>query len=112
MYKVLKGRGGDANIIIQNSDTAETVIIGRVTVSILNTLLKEEGYTTDPSDPSKYIEIREPWDLEISESTAKELARIAMPMHRPARKKAEQKEEKPKKKAPVDVFNLIFGVEE
>lgn len=118
MYKVLKPKGAVANVTVMNTDTRASVVIGKPSVEILSILNREEGYSTTPEDPAKQIDVFAEWELDISEKTGKLLAESAMKMHKPKRIKkdaSEQKVDTPKTqtstKQPVDVFDLIFGIE-
>ena len=114
MYKVLKGRGNIANITVENTDTKARVIIGKPTMSIL-TILDREGYSPSTSG-SKHIELTDEWNFEVSNEAGKLLAKEAFKMKRPPRIKKDTTTSEHKgtdtKKAPVDVFDLIFGIKD
>ena len=106
MYKVVKSSGNNSNVIIQNTDTRAEVIIGKITIVMLD-ILEKEGYST-----GKRLNLREEWNLEVNEDTGKTLAGLALTMKKPVRVKSEIKksaEDNSEHKTPVDVFDLIFG---
>jgi len=118
-YKVLKERGGLANISVVNIDTEASVIIGRPTVEILNILHEKEGYTAKADDSGfKYLNIADVWNLDVRDETAKLLADTTMKMKRPVRIKKDKSEQPAEPeihrddKQPVDVFDLIFGIKD
>lgn len=117
MYKLAKGRGAGANVVIQNTETMGSLILGGVTMTMLDVLKNNEGYSTSEEEAGKHIELRDEWSLPISEDTAKVLSKLAMKMKKPVRdqKKKSEQDEKPVKKLnkqPVDVFNMIFGIQD
>lgn len=117
MYKVLKERGGLANISVVNTEKAYTVDIGRPTIEILNILHEKEGYTTKADDP-KCLDIASVWSLDVSANTASALADTTMKMKKPVRIKKDKSEQPAEPeihrddKQPVDVFDLIFGIKD
>lgn len=113
MYKIGKGRGSTANVTVINTDTGANIIIGAPSIRILETL-KKDGYSTTATGEKK-LDMHADWDFEVSEEVAKDLARYTLAMKKPPRerKKTEQDAKPAKdKKQPVDVFNMIFGVED
>lgn len=106
MYKVVKSSGNNSNVIIQNTDARAEVIIGKITIVMLD-ILEKAGYSTD-----KGLNLREEWNLEVNEVIGKKLAGLALTMKKPVRVKSEIKksvEDNSEHKTPVDVFDLIFG---
>ena len=114
MYAVRKARGSGAVITIVNTDRDSSVIIGPPNMSILDVLSKE-GYSTSTPDPKKHIELREEWDIEVTEELANELARKALSMKRPPRRAKTERDAKRSShdsKTPVDLFDLVFGIKD
>lgn len=110
MYKVIKGKGAYQNISVMNTDTMSSIIIGKVTMSIL-TILEKDGKTP-------LLDVNKEWDIDISFKAATDLANLAMGIHAPDRKNTNKRNpseqntsEEKHNKQPVDVFNLIFGTE-
>lgn len=104
MYRVVKANGNDANIIIQNTETKSNLIIGRFSYDIKK-ILEDAGYSFPPS--------YEAWTFEVNSETAKSLASKAMRMKKPIRDQRKKPEENKKSdKQVVDVFDMIFGIEE
>lgn len=112
MCRVLKEKGNNSNIIVEAEDGKASVSIGRVTIEILG-ILEKAGYTTE----AETLNLRDEWNLEVEDTIGKELAALAMRMKKPVRDQRKTKSEQTvsntkDKKQPVDVFNLIFGINE
>ena len=77
--------------------------------------MNKEGYSPTSKDPAKEIQLGEPWDITVSDETAKDLLAKALPMKKPIRTKKNSEQSathKSESKQPVDVFDLIFGIKE
>ena len=72
MYKLLKEKGNNMNITIENADGG-SIIIGRMSMSIL-TILRKAGFTFDDDK----LSLRDKWELEITDELAHELQKEAM----------------------------------
>lgn len=112
MYKLLKGKGSSANVIVQNSITNSSVIVGHLSREILNSMF-EDPHCTVPDDRT------EEWNIDITEELATELTSLALGIARPKRAKVKTIE-KPESSTSsdscshsnsesVDAFDLIFG---
>ena len=111
-YKVTKLRGAAQNVFLENTATAVSVNLGRISVSILN-ILAEDGIHIGPE---RDISMSDEWNIEVSAEAKDKLKRLAMPMKKPIRdqrKKKEETEDKPKATpkitADTDLFDLIYG---
>lgn len=118
MYKILKEKGNNQNIVLENTDTKASVMIGKLNMDIMRELEKEVEFDESREDT---IKLKDKWDIEVREDTAKALMAIASPIKKPVRSKvikdcAVRTPEKPKKKKTktgrevVDVFDLIYGI--
>lgn len=114
MYRVLKEKGNNQVVTLENTETKASIILGKLGMSVMSTLEKEIDFE------EKGIKFTDKWDLEISPELGKELAKCASPIKKPIRAKtsgsttSEQKIHKKKTKSGrevVDVFDLIFGTE-
>ena len=101
MYKITKP-AGYGNVTVTNTETNASVTIGRLNTTILD-ILKSSGY--------EELDTAAEWNLDVNQDTAVKLTTIAMLMKKPIRTKAVKEEVKPKRSQPVDVFNLIFGID-
>lgn len=114
MYLVEKEKGNNSNITIINQDTKASVIIGKITMEILNTL-EEEGYTFD-KDVDGHIDLTDKWNLEVSESTGRKLSSTAFKMKKPVTKVktselTELVAEQPKKSnKTIDAMDVLLGL--
>lgn len=116
MYRVIKEKGNNQNITLENTETKASVIIGKLTMDIMRVLETEMKFDETTESGTK---LRDKWDFTISDDAGKALSATAMAIHKPARdqsKKAKQESEQivHKKKTKsgkevVDVFDLIFG---
>ncbi len=103
MYKVYKPKGTSANVSVENTDTMASVIIGRLSLDIVDTI-KEGGYEVP--------DYSEEWSIEVNNECAKTLASMAMKMKKPIRDQSKKSKDKPKGKigVEVDAFDLIYGI--
>ena len=103
MYKVFKPKGTGANVSVENMDTMASVIIGRLSLDIVDTI-KEGGYEVP--------DYSEEWSIEVNNECAKALASMAMKMKKPIRDQSKKAKDKPKGKigVEVDAFDLIYGI--
>lgn len=110
MYLVEKEKGNNSNITIINQDTKASVIIGKTTMEILNTL-EEEGYTFD-KDVDGHINLTDKWNLEVSESTGRKLSSTAFKMKKPITVKATKSVAEPPKKSnkTIDAVDVLLGL--
>lgn len=116
MYRVLKEKGNNQVVTLENTETKASIILGKLGMSVMSTLEKEIDFE------DKGLKYTDKWDLEVSPELGKELAKCASPIKKPVRTKtsgstAIRSEQAPKKKKTksgrevVDVFDLIFGTE-
>lgn len=122
MYRINKDKGNNQNITLTNVETKASVIIGKLTMSIMGILEKEVEFDETKEDT---IKLKDKWDFTISDEAGKELAKMASPIKRPVRTKitsrpstAESEQTQPIQRKTtksgrevVDVFDLIFGTE-
>lgn len=103
MYKVLKEKGNNMNITLENIETKASIIIGRTTMDILR-ILDEAGHKIGDDG----IALRDKWELIVDEDTGKELASKAMTMSKPIR---DQRKIKPKKdNKHIDAMDVLLGL--
>ena len=117
MYRINKDKGNNQNITLTNVETKASVIIGKLTMSIMGILEKEVEFDETKEHT---IKLKDKWDFTISDEAGKELAKMASPIKRPVRAKtipSSSASEQPQRKTTksgrevVDVFDLIFGTE-
>ena len=120
MYRISKDKGNNQNITLTNVETKASVIIGKLTMSIMRILEKEVEFDESKEDT---IKLKDKWDFTISDEAGKELSKMASPIKRPVRAKttsrpstAESEQAQPIQRKTtksgrevVDVFDLIFG---
>ena len=109
MYKVLKEKGNNMNITLENTETKASIVIGRLTMDILSILESKEGVHI--GDGEGEIQLKDKWDLVVGDETAKELSAKAMRMSKPIRDQRKHKEEQPKKSnKEIDALDVLLGL--
>ena len=106
MYKVTKATGNSSNVIVENTETKASVIIGRISMAILN-ILKDVGYDTDHG-----LTFSDEWSLRIDKDTATKLTHLAMSMKKPIRDQSKKnKDIQPKKdNKQIDAMDVLLGL--
>lgn len=99
MYRLIKNKGGRANIIVENTETKANVIIGVVTYDMLATL-HEKGID---------VGVLEDWNFPIGKELAQELCCKALILKKPVRTKAETQNTIKTDAPTVDAVDVLFG---
>ena len=108
MYKVLKEKGNNASVILENTETRASIIIGRLSMDILAILEKDGVHIGDAYGD---VKLKDRWELRISDETTKELLAKAMRMSKPIRDQRKVKEEEPKKSnKEIDALDVLLGL--
>lgn len=112
MYKLIKDKGNNSNVAIQNTDTKAEVIIGRLSMTIVD-ILNKAGHSINTGDEDS-LKYKDAWDIVIDEDTKNELQRLAMRMMKPKRAKVEKVEEKEAQKQienkNIDAMDVLLGL--
>lgn len=107
MYRLLKSKGNNMNVTLENTDTKASVIIGRLTYETLKTL-EDAGFSFKTEDGG--LNVRDEWDLEITDETAKTLADKAMRMKKPIRDQKKKPETPKTDNKKVDAMDVLLGL--
>lgn len=107
MYKILKEKGNNVSITLENTETKASIIIGRLSMDILS-LLEKEGVHFGDSEGE--IQLKDKWDITIKDETAKELSAKAMRMSKPIRDQRKVKEEPKKSNKEIDAIDVLLGL--
>lgn len=108
MYRLLKEKGNNLNVILENIDTRAQLNLGRLTIDVLTLLETKEGMTFGEGGTTQ---LKDEWNFSISEETAKELSTKAMRMSKPIRDQRKHKEEQPKKNnKEIDAMDVLLGL--
>ena len=108
MYRLLKEKGNNLNVILENIDTRAQLNLGRLTIDVLTLLETKEGMTFGEGGTTQ---LKDEWNFNISEETAKELSAKAMRMSKPIRDQRKHKEEQPKKNnKEIDAMDVLLGL--
>lgn len=108
-YKVLKEKGHSKTITLENTETHASLIIGRVTPSLLGVLKEYEDITTGREDGE--LNVNDAWDFLIKDETSKALSRLAMRMEKPVRDQSNKAKVEIKKQSnkTIDALDIILG---
>lgn len=108
MYKLLKEKGNNANVTLENTDTKASIIIGRISMEILSILKEKEGihFGSEAGETA----LKDKWEFNIEDSTAKELSAKAMRMSKPVRDQRKHKEEPKKNNKEIDAMDVLLGL--
>lgn len=114
MYKLLKEKGTNKNVTLVNTETNASLIIGKLSIEILD-ILKEDGHSFgSEKDDTRLVDA---WALDISDDVAKTLSHIALRMKKPIRNKVDITQEdeqvkdlfkKPNKD--IDAMDVLLGL--
>lgn len=108
MYRLLKEKGNNLNVILENVDTRAQLNLGRLTIDVLTLLETKEGMTFGEGGTTQ---LKDEWNFSISEETATELSAKAMRMSKPIRDQRKHKEEQPKKNnKEIDAMDVLLGL--
>ena len=106
MYRVLKEKGNNSNVMLENMETKASIIVGRITISLLDILNKAGHKIGDDG-----VSLRDEWNFEVNEETGKEIASKAMTMTKPVRDQRKYKVEEPKKdNKQIDAMDVLLGL--
>ena len=108
MYKILKEKGNNMNIVLENTETKASIVIGRLTMDILSILESKAGVHFGDSEGE--IQLKDKWDITIKDETAKELSAKAMRMSKPIRDQRKVKEEPKKNNKEIDALDVLLGL--
>lgn len=106
MYKLLKEKGNNANVTLENTDTKASIIIGRISIEVLSILKEKEGicFGSEAGETT----LKDKWEFNIEDSTAKELSAKAMRMSKPIRDQRKVQIKKENKK--IDAMDVLLGL--
>ena len=108
MYRLLKEKGNNLNVMLENTETKAQLNLGRLTIDILTLLETKEGMTFGEGGTTQ---LKDEWNFSISEETAKELSEKAMRMSKPIRNQRKVKDDKPKKSnKQIDALDVLLGL--
>lgn len=110
MYRLLKDKGNNMNLILENTETKASIIIGKLTMVILSILETKEGVRFGKDDGE--INLKDEWRLTVKDETAKELSAKAMRMSKPIRDQSKKSEQVLKKKdnKSIDAMDVLLGL--
>lgn len=109
MYKVIKDIGASENVYLQNTETIAELNLGRVTPALCR-ILEKAGYSVGEMYTGTVINLKDKWDLSISDEIKEDLRKLAMPMRKPIRDQRKVKDTPKSEKQPVDMLDIIYGL--
>lgn len=109
MYKILKDKGNNSNVTLENTDTSAQLNLGKISMEMLS-ILEKDGFSFGSEDSD--IKLKDEWELEIGEDTKKDLERIAMRMKKPDRDQSKAKSEQvaKEKNKKIDAMDVLLGL--
>ena len=105
MYRVLKEKGNNSNVILENVETKASIIVGKITISLLDILNKAGHKIGDDG-----VALRDEWSFEVNEETGKEIASKAMTMSKPIRDQRKKTEAPKKDNKTIDAMDVLLGL--
>lgn len=109
MYRLLKEKGHNICVVLENTETKAQLNLGRLTIDMLSLLEIAEDLTF--GEKSGAIQFKDEWDIPIKDETAKELSAKAMRMSKPIRDQRKHKEEEIKKSnKEIDALDVLLGL--
>lgn len=114
MYRIIKTQGNNANVVVENTETKANIIIGRISIEMLN-ILEKAGHKISSKPEEDGISMASAWNIPVDTETASQLAKLTMKIKRPVR---EQKKEevivpqeniKPNNKR-IDAMDVLLGL--
>lgn len=108
MYRIVKTQGNNANVVVENTDTKANVIIGRISIEMLN-ILEKAGHKISSRPGESGISMTSAWNIPVDTETASALSKMTMKMKKPIRdqRKSETKKEANKK---IDAMDVMLGL--
>lgn len=108
MYRVVKEKGNNSNVFIENTESKKSLNIGRLTMEMIK-ILEEAGFVFGTGEDE--IGMKDEWSMEINADTKDYLSKLAMKMSKPIRDQSKKatSEHKIKPGEAPDLFDLIFG---
>lgn len=107
MYILSKEKGNNSNITLTNMETKSSIILGKITIEILD-ILEKEGISFGETEGRK---LTDKWEFKISEETSRELSRKAFKMHKPDRDQRKEPEETTKQaNKKIDAMDVLLGL--
>lgn len=106
MYRVLKEKGNNVNITLENQETKASIVLGRISVTIMD-ILKDAGFSIGKDEMLTY---KDKWELEVNEETGKRLAGVAMRMSKPIRDQRKPKDTPKKDNKHIDAMDVLLGL--
>ena len=101
MYKVLKSKGLNSNVMVENTESKSVVNIGRISIKIMH-ILEDAGIDITGKQS-------EEWSYEVNKEVATTLAKLSLPMNKPIR---DQRKPETKKQAnkQIDAMDVMLGL--
>ena len=110
MYRINKDKGNNQVITLTNIETKASVIIGRLSVTIMD-ILKEDDTFREAVETKSII--AESWDFTISDEIGKKLAKTTFKIEKPERHAPTSDSiESLKKKVnkTIDAMDVLLGI--
>ena len=115
MYRLMKEKGSNKNVTLENTETKANVIIEKMKMHMLDLLREVEGITFSDMSSTK---LTDEWDFNVSAITAEALYKTAMDISAPTHTKEEVKSTTDKiteildkkENSKIDAMDVMLGL--
>ena len=80
MYRVIKEKGNNVNVFVENTESKKSINIGRLSMEMIK-ILEEAGFTFGTGDGD--IAMRDKWVMEVNTDTKDKLYKQELKYHIP-----------------------------
>lgn len=94
MYKVIKPKGLHNNVTLENTDTKANIILGRISVEMLD-ILEKAGHKIASKLDEGETDMNDVWDITVDTETASKLATLTMKIKKPVREQKTEEQATP-----------------
>ena len=109
MYRVIKAQGNNANVAVENTDTKANVIIGRISIEMLN-ILEKAGHKISSKSGEGGISMTSAWNISVDTETASALSKMTMKMKKPIREQSKKAVTPKKDNKHIDAMDVLLGL--
>lgn len=110
MYRIVKIQGNHANVVVENTDTKANIIIGRISIEMLNILEKAGHKIGEGGIPMDSV-----WNIPVATETASKLAKLTMKIKRPVKEQKKEEVITPQETTKqnnkrIDAMDVLLGL--
>ena len=105
MYRILKDKGHNQTITLENTDTNAQINLGKLSTTMLAILQDSEGLRLGVKEDGGLILVNDEWNINIKDETAKKLTEKILNSSIKIKKIKIKKLEQNK----IDAWDVLFG---